>query len=109
MPYRSAQRRHIGRREGLPHPDPMKYTHALLSIGAPGRLVIMGGIGLPGGAVFIERGRIRGAGAQPDLGGGPADERAVRRRVHGRRSGWTRWTAYRPASGSALAFLRCSR
>ncbi|MET7474768.1 site-2 protease family protein [Streptomyces sp. NPDC005648] len=40
--------------------NPMKYTHALLSIVLPVLFVIMGGIGLPGGAVFIERNRIRG-------------------------------------------------
>ncbi|MGC5342784.1 site-2 protease family protein [Streptomyces sp. DT171] len=40
--------------------DPFKYTHALLSIVLPVLFVILGGIGLPGGAVFIERGRIRG-------------------------------------------------
>lgn len=40
--------------------NPLKYTHALLSIVIPVVFVIMGGIGLPGGAVFIERGRIRG-------------------------------------------------
>lgn len=40
--------------------NPMKYTHALLSIVLPVIFVIMGGIGLPGGAVFIERDRIRG-------------------------------------------------
>ncbi|ARZ70413.1 site-2 protease family protein [Streptomyces sp. HU2014] len=40
--------------------DPLKYTHALLSIVLPVIFVIMGGIGLPGGAVFIERHRIRG-------------------------------------------------
>ncbi|MDN3270989.1 site-2 protease family protein [Streptomyces sp. MA15] len=40
--------------------NPMKYTHALLSIVLPVLFVIMGGIGLPGGAVFIERHRIRG-------------------------------------------------
>ncbi|CAM5291270.1 hypothetical protein SVIOM342S_05704 [Streptomyces violaceorubidus] len=40
--------------------NPVKYTHALLSIVLPVLFVIMGGIGLPGGAVFIERGRIRG-------------------------------------------------
>ncbi|GAA3066278.1 site-2 protease family protein [Streptomyces olivoverticillatus] len=39
--------------------DPLKYTHALLSIVLPLVFVIMGGIGLPGGAVFIERDRIR--------------------------------------------------
>ncbi|MCF6521881.1 site-2 protease family protein [Streptomyces sp. JJ36] len=40
--------------------DPLKYTHALLSIVLPVLFVIMGGIGLPGGAVFVERGRIPG-------------------------------------------------
>ncbi|MFH8792937.1 site-2 protease family protein [Streptomyces sp. NPDC017941] len=40
--------------------NPLKYTHALLSIVLPVLFVVMGGIGLPGGAVFIERGRIRG-------------------------------------------------
>lgn len=40
--------------------DPLKYSHALLSVVLPVLFVIMGGIGLPGGAVFIERGRIRG-------------------------------------------------
>lgn len=40
--------------------NPLAYTHALLSIVLPVLFVIMGGIGLPGGAVFIERGRIRG-------------------------------------------------
>ncbi len=39
--------------------NPTKYTHALLSIVLPVIFVIMGGIGLPGGAVFIERHRIR--------------------------------------------------
>ncbi|MGW1884283.1 site-2 protease family protein [Streptomyces sp. NPDC001970] len=40
--------------------NPLKYTHALLSIVLPVIFVIMGGIGLPGGAVFIERHRIQG-------------------------------------------------
>ncbi|MFI9805017.1 site-2 protease family protein [Streptomyces sp. NPDC052301] len=40
--------------------NPLKYTHALLSIVLPVLFLIMGGIGLPGGAVFIERNRIRG-------------------------------------------------
>ncbi|MGW7365273.1 site-2 protease family protein [Streptomyces sp. NPDC054841] len=40
--------------------NPLKYTHALLSIVLPVIFVIMGGIGLPGGAVFIERHRIHG-------------------------------------------------
>lgn len=40
--------------------NPLTYTHALLSIVLPVLFVIMGGIGLPGGAVYIERGRITG-------------------------------------------------
>ena len=40
--------------------NPLAYTHALLSIVLPVLFLIMGGIGLPGGAVFIERDRIRG-------------------------------------------------
>lgn len=40
--------------------NPLKYTHALLSIVLPVVFVILGGIGLPGGAVFIERNRIQG-------------------------------------------------
>jgi Zn-dependent protease len=40
--------------------NPLKYTHAMLSIVLPVIFVILGGIGLPGGAVFIEHGRIPG-------------------------------------------------
>ncbi|GAA1537220.1 site-2 protease family protein [Streptomyces albidochromogenes] len=40
--------------------NPLKYTHPLLSIVLPVIFVVMGGIGLPGGAVYIERGRVRG-------------------------------------------------
>ncbi|MET9698776.1 site-2 protease family protein [Streptomyces sp. NPDC006529] len=40
--------------------NPLKYTHALLSIVLPVVFVILGGLGLPGGAVYIERGRIHG-------------------------------------------------
>ncbi|MFE5865746.1 site-2 protease family protein [Streptomyces virginiae] len=40
--------------------NPLKYTHTLLSIVLPVIFVILGGIGLPGGAVFIERSSIRG-------------------------------------------------
>ncbi|MBW5483532.1 site-2 protease family protein [Streptomyces bambusae] len=39
--------------------NPLKYTHALLSIILPVLFVILGGLGLPGGAVYIERGAIR--------------------------------------------------
>lgn len=40
--------------------NPLKYTHPLLSIVLPVVFVILGGLGLPGGAVYIERGRIQG-------------------------------------------------
>ncbi|MEU3609133.1 site-2 protease family protein [Streptomyces sp. NPDC035033] len=40
--------------------NPFAYTHAVLSVVLPVLFVIMGGIGLPGGAVLIDRGRIRG-------------------------------------------------
>jgi Zn-dependent protease len=40
--------------------NPLVYSHAVLSILLPVLFIIMGGIGLPGGAVFIERGRIQG-------------------------------------------------
>jgi Zn-dependent protease len=34
--------------------NPLKYTHPLLSIGLPVIAVILGGIGLPGGAVWVD-------------------------------------------------------
>ncbi|MBO8202911.1 site-2 protease family protein [Streptomyces smyrnaeus] len=40
--------------------NPLHYTHAMLSIVLPVLFVVLGGIGLPGGAVYIERGRISG-------------------------------------------------
>ena len=40
--------------------NPLKYTNVLFSFVLPVVFVIMGGIGLPGGAVYIERHRIRG-------------------------------------------------
>jgi Zn-dependent protease len=40
--------------------NPLRYTHVALSIVLPVIFVIMGGIGLPGGAVFIERQHIPG-------------------------------------------------
>ena len=39
--------------------NPLKYTHPFLSIILPLIFLLMGGIGLPGGAVYIERWRIR--------------------------------------------------
>ncbi|WP_354639953.1 site-2 protease family protein [Kitasatospora camelliae] len=40
--------------------NPFAYAHAVLSFVLPVVFVILGGIGLPGGAVFIERHRIQG-------------------------------------------------
>ncbi len=42
--------------------NPLKYTHPVYSIVLPLLFVLMGGIGLPGGAVYIERWRLRGRG-----------------------------------------------
>jgi Zn-dependent protease len=39
--------------------NPLRYTHPLFSIVLPLLFLLMGGIGLPGGAVYIERWRIR--------------------------------------------------
>jgi len=40
--------------------DPFKYTHAVYSIALPLLFVLLGGIGLPGGAVYINRSALRG-------------------------------------------------
>lgn len=39
--------------------DPFRYTHAVYSIVLPLLFVVLGGIGLPGGAVFIDRNALR--------------------------------------------------
>lgn len=39
--------------------NPLKYAHPMLSIGMPLIFLALGGIGLPGGAVYIERHRLR--------------------------------------------------
>jgi Zn-dependent protease len=39
--------------------NPLKYTHWLLSIAFPLFFLIIGGIGLPGGAVWVDHGHIR--------------------------------------------------
>ena len=40
--------------------NPLKYTHPILSIVLPVVAVILGGIGLPGGAVWVDHAAIRG-------------------------------------------------
>jgi Zn-dependent protease len=39
--------------------NPLKYTHPLLSVVLPVIFLLMGGIGLPGGAVFVDRHAVR--------------------------------------------------
>lgn len=39
--------------------NPLKYAHPMLSIGMPLLFLALGGIGLPGGAVYIEQHRLR--------------------------------------------------
>ena len=50
---------HTVREKGYLTFNPLKYTHPLLSIFLPLIILMMGGIGLPGGAVYIETWRIR--------------------------------------------------
>lgn len=42
--------------------NPLRYTDPMMSIGLPLLFLFMGGIGLPGGAVYIERWRLRSRG-----------------------------------------------
>jgi Zn-dependent protease len=39
--------------------NPLRYMHPMLSIGMPLLFLVMGGLGLPGGAVYIEHWRLR--------------------------------------------------
>ena len=50
---------HTVREKGYLTFNPLKYTHPLMSIVLPLVILMMGGIGLPGGAVYIETWRIR--------------------------------------------------
>jgi Zn-dependent protease len=50
---------HTVREKGYLTFNPLRYTDPLLSIILPLVFLVMGGIGLPGGAVYIERWRIR--------------------------------------------------
>jgi Zn-dependent protease len=42
--------------------NPLKYTHPVYSLVLPLIFLLLGGLGLPGGAVYIERWRLRGRG-----------------------------------------------
>ncbi len=50
---------HTVREKGYLSFNPLKYTHPLLSIVLPLVFLAIGGIGLPGGAVYIERHRLK--------------------------------------------------
>ena len=58
--YRGGDRGVAGR--GYLTLNPLKYSHVLLSVILPVLFVILGGIGLPGGAVWVEKHRLRGKG-----------------------------------------------
>ncbi len=51
---------HTVRDKGYLSFNPLKYTHLLLSIVMPLIFLLAGGIGLPGGAVYIDHSRLRG-------------------------------------------------
>lgn len=51
---------HGVREKGYLSFNPLKYTQVFLSIVLPLLFVLMGGIGLPGGAVYIDHSRLRG-------------------------------------------------
>ena len=53
--------------------NPVKYAHPILSLAMPLVFLFLGGIGLPGGAVYIERERLRSRGWQSAVSlAGPA-------------------------------------
>jgi Zn-dependent protease len=56
--YRSGDHSVAGR--GYLTLNPLKYTHPVLSIGLPLLFLLIGGIGLPGGAVWVDRHAVRG-------------------------------------------------
>ena len=90
--------------------NPLKYTHPLLSIVLPVVFLLLGGIGLPGGAVWVDRhADPRQAAAHADQRGRPGRQRGVRAAADACRS-WSAWTS-RPhlefwAGVAFLAFLQ---
>ena len=70
------------RRAGYLTLNPFKYAHPLLSIVLPLFFIVQGGIGLPGGAVYLHPHAFRSKRAQSLAAAvGPADERGVRGRA----------------------------
>lgn len=60
--YKSGDHSVVGR--GYLNMDPRKYTEPVFSFFIPVLFLLMGGIGLPGGAVWIDHGNIRSRGRQ---------------------------------------------
>jgi Zn-dependent protease len=58
--------------------NPLKYTHPVYSLLLPLLFLVLGGIGLPGGAVYIETWRLRGKGWESAVAlAGPAANMAL--------------------------------
>ena len=55
--------------------NPLKYSHPLLSIGLPVLFIALGGIGLPGGAVYLQHRTVLAEGAGADVARRPRRER----------------------------------
>ncbi len=53
---------HTVREKGYLTLNPLRYTHPVYSLVMPVVFMLLGGIGLPGGAVYIERERLRSRG-----------------------------------------------
>ena len=53
---------HTVREKGYLTLNPIHYTHPVYSLLMPVVFLLLGGIGLPGGAVYIERDRLRSRG-----------------------------------------------
>lgn len=57
--------------------DPRRYTHPILSFGLPLLFILLGGIGLPGGAVLLNRGVLSGPRATAVALAGPLTNLAL--------------------------------
>ena len=58
--------------------NPLKYSHPLLSLGLPVLFIALGGIGLPGGAVYVRTSWMTQAAEDPGQPGRSVHQRRVR-------------------------------
>ena len=93
--------------------NPFKYAHPLLSIVLPLLFIVQGGIGLPGGAVYLHPHAFRSKAPERGGRGRPGDEPGVRRGTAGARAPPNRdddharfWPAW-PSSVSCRSPRRC--